>query len=161
MKAVSFLASAALLLVVACNNAPTEQKGNTKGNVMNATVDGLAVNATTVTAIKSGNRIFITGTGAFRTITLTMAAPSGPGEVFLTLDDAVNTALIAEGTPPNNPVWSTALVPRDTSSAQFSIVNFSSVTSAGVSGSFFLKAGPASAGAIGLRYGNGTFDVKF
>lgn len=161
MKTASIMASIVLVLCAACKDSTSEPSPNSNGNMMTATVDGLAVAPTSVTAVKANNRIHIVGTGAFRTITLSLAAPTATGEVLLFLNDPVNTALIAEGSPPNNPVWSTALVPKDTSSAQFSIVNFVSVTSTGVSGTFNLKAGPAASGALGVRYGNGTFSVKF
>lgn len=161
MKVGRLLACLALVLSASCKDDPVTPGTGNSDNVMTATVDGLSVAPTSVTAVKASGRVHIVGTGAFRTITLSLAVPTGPGEVHLLLDDPVNTALIAEGTPPNNPVWSTALVPRDTTTAQFSIINFTSVSSTGLAGAFYLKGGPASGGALGVRYANGTFSVKF
>ena len=152
----------ALALFVSCKDSPTSSGGTgNPANTMTGTVDGLDLGATSVTVQKSATRLFIVGSGGFRTVTLNLSMPSGPGEVHLFIDDGANSALVAEGSPPNNPVWSTATVPRDTSAAQFSIVNFVSVSSTGASGAYYLKTGPAVNNAIGVRYATGTFSVKF
>lgn len=58
-------------------------------------------------------------------------------------------------------MWSTSSIPRDTSAAQYSIITFTSLSTTGAAGTFSLKAGAATTNAIGARYGNGTFSVKF
>lgn len=162
VKVGQLVACVALALSVGCKDDPTTPgTGNGAGNVMSATVDGLAVSPTLVTAVRSGNRIHIVGTGAFRTVTLSVVVPATTGELLLFPNDAINAALIAEGTPPNNPVWSTTNVPRDTSAVQYSIVTFTSLSTTGAAGSFSIKAGPATSNATGVRFGNGTFNVKF
>lgn len=155
------LACVALIVATACGDDPVVPTG-TNGNLLSASVDGAAFVPTSITAIRSNGRIYIVGSNSLRTLTITMPAPANASTVQMLPGDATSNILLAEGAPPNNPVWTTSDVPVDTTLIN-NTITFTSLSTTAASGTFSFKAGPAAGTpAIGTRtVSNGSFSVKF
>lgn len=153
------------VLAIACGGKETTNPlpGN---STMGATVDNVLFQATSVSAVNSAGRVYIVGTNGSRTITITVLTPSGPGAIPLLEMQPVNNALYAEGTPPNNPVWSASEMVPDTlikpTPPNTNNVTFTTISASEASGTFQARMGPAGGTARDARVvTSGVFSVKF